>query len=89
MMNSPAQLKFGQDKRDTLPGQCRRCRWLRLCNGECPKNRFAVTADGEPGLNYLCEGYRRFFEHAAPAMAFMQGELMANRSPANVMKLYR
>lgn len=89
MMNSPAQFKFGQDKRDTLPGQCRRCRWLRLCNGECPKNRFAVTADGEPGLNYLCEGYRRFFEHAAPAMAFMHGELMANRSPANVMKLYR
>jgi len=89
MMNSPEQLKFGNDKRDTLPGQCRRCRWLHLCNGECPKNRFAVTAEGEPGLNYLCEGYRRFFEHSSPAMNFMRGELMSGRPPANVMKLYR
>lgn len=89
MMNSDRQIEFGQNKRDALPGQCRACRWLRLCNGECPKNRFAVTADGEPGLNYLCEGYRRFFEHTAPAMAFMHGELMAGRAPANVMKLYR
>lgn len=89
MMNSPEQLKFGRDKHDTLPGQCRTCRWLYLCNGECPKNRFARTADGEPGLNYLCEGYRRFFEHTAPAMNFMKGEILAGRSPANVMKLYR
>lgn len=89
MMNSDRQIEFGQNKRDALPGQCKSCRWLRLCNGECPKNRFAVTADGEPGLNYLCEGYRRFFEHTAPAMAFMHGELMAGRPPANVMKLYR
>lgn len=89
MMNSSAQLKFGQDKRDALPGQCRRCRWLHLCNGECPKNRFSVTADGESGLNYLCEGYRRFFEHSAPAMNYMRGELLAGRSPASVMKLYK
>lgn len=89
MMNSPEQQKFGQDKRASLPGQCRRCQWLHLCNGECPKNRFAVTPDGEPGLNYLCEGYRRFFEHTASAMNYMRGELLAGRSPATVMKLYR
>ncbi|MDE6344268.1 MAG: anaerobic sulfatase maturase, partial [Muribaculaceae bacterium] len=54
-------------------------------HGECPRNRFAVSADGEPGLNYLCEGYRRFFEHAAPYMDFMKSELDAGRAPSNVV----
>ncbi|MBR3911315.1 MAG: anaerobic sulfatase maturase, partial [Alistipes sp.] len=55
------------------------------CHGECPRNRF-VTADGEAGLNYLCEGYHRFFDHAAPYMEFMKRELAAGRTPANVMQ---
>ncbi len=86
MMYSRRQLDFGAAKRSSLPGQCRRCPYLFACNGECPKNRFAVTADGEPGLNYLCEGYRRFFDHAAPYMDFMRDELRAHRPPANVMR---
>lgn len=85
MMGSDRQLRFGASKRDSLPRQCRQCRWLFACNGECPKNRFAVTADGEPGLNYLCAGYRKFFEHVAPYMDFMKAELDAKRPPANVM----
>lgn len=89
MMYSPAQQKFGADKRDSLPGQCRRCRYLFACNGECPKNRFAVTPEGEPGLNYLCAGYRRFFEHVAPYMDFMKRELDNQRPPANVMEWAR
>ncbi len=88
MMDSPEQRRFGDAKIDTLPGQCRRCKWLRLCNGECPKNRFAVSEDGEPGLNYLCNGFRHFFEHTAPAMEFMKAELAARRSPANIMKTF-
>ncbi len=84
MMGSDRQLKFGAAKRDSLPRQCRACRWLSLCNGECPRNRFAVTADGEPGLNYLCEGYRTFFKHSAPYFEFMARELQAGRPPANV-----
>lgn len=85
MMNSERQIRFGLDKRDTLPNQCRECRYLFACNGECPKNRFATTADGQPGLNYLCAGYYRFYEHVAPYMEFMKGELLAGRPPANVM----
>lgn len=89
MMYGPVATRFGADKRDALPGQCRRCRFLFACNGECPKNRFATTPDGEPGLNYLCEGYRRFFAHAAPAMDFMRSELQAGRPPSNVMRWVR
>lgn len=85
MMFSERQQRFGADKRDRRPGQCRQCRYLFACNGECPKNRFATTAAGEPGLNYLCEGYRKYFDHVAPYMDFMANELKHQRPPANVM----
>lgn len=85
MMYSPRQQQFGNDKFDRLPDQCRRCKYLFACNGECPKNRFAVTADGQPGLSYLCAGYHRFFEHVAPYMDYMANELKNHRSPASVM----
>lgn len=84
MMASDRQLEFGARKQAGLPRQCRECRWMFACHGECPRNRFAVSPEGEPGLNYLCEGYRAFFEHAAPYMDFMKAELEAGRPPANV-----
>jgi len=64
MVDAPIQQHFGDDKRDRLPAQCRSCSWLMLCNGGCPKDRFALTADGEPGLNYLCSGLQHFYAHA-------------------------
>ncbi len=85
MFNSPEQLKFGQNKYDTLPKQCKDCKYIFACYGECPKNRFAKSRDGEPGLNYLCEGYYRFFNHVAPYMEFMKNELKNERAPANIM----
>ena len=66
LVELPEQRKFGNDKVERLPKQCRVCSCLRYCNGACPKDRFAVTDDGEEGLNYLCEGYKTFFEHAEP-----------------------
>lgn len=87
MMFSERQQKFGTDKFEKLPKQCRNCKYLFACNGECPKNRFAITADGDPGLNYLCAGYRKYFEHVAPYMDFMANELKNQRPPANVMNL--
>lgn len=85
MTLSEEQKRFGNLKQSALPGQCRNCRFLKLCNGECPKNRFAVTADGEPGLNYLCPGLQRYYTHVQPYMEFMAEELRNQRPPANIM----
>ncbi len=79
------QFKFGQAKRDTLPQYCLDCEVRFVCNGGCPKNRFIQTPDGEEGLNYLCAGYRAFFNHVRPTMNFMTSELAQRRPPANVM----
>lgn len=89
MMYGERQMQFGQMKHDALPSQCRECEFLFACNGECPKNRFMSTASGELGLNYLCKGYRMFFQHAAPYMDFMKKEYLAQRAPANVMTAIR
>jgi uncharacterized protein len=89
MAFSEKQLQFGQNKRDLLPSQCKKCEYLKLCRGECPKNRILKTADGENGLNYLCRGYTNFFRHSYPYMEFMANELFFHRSPANVMSWKR
>ena len=89
MLYGEKQNKFGQDKYDSLPTQCKECDFLFACHGECPKNRFTKTASGEPGLNYLCRGYYRFFSHVAPYMDFMKNELLNKRPPANVMEAVR
>ena len=85
MLYGERQQQFGRDKRASLPRQCRECCFLFACHGECPKNRFLHDQYGEPGLNYLCEGYRQFFAHVAADMDFMKAELDAGRSPANLM----
>ena len=89
LARSDQQRQFGLDKRDTLPRYCRECAVRFVCNGECPKHRFLTTPDGEPGLNYLCEGYKHFFTHIDPYMRFMAAELRAGRPAANVMRWVR
>lgn len=89
LMHGKELYRFGLAKETTLPHQCRACHFLFACHGECPKNRFVYDAHGEPGLNYLCEGYRRYFEHVAADMDFMKAELEAGRAPANIMALKR
>ncbi len=88
LVSSERQRRFGRDKSETLPRQCRECRYLHLCNGECPKNRLIETADGEPGLNYLCEGYRSFFSHTERLMQLMAGLMRYNRPASDVMSLF-
>jgi uncharacterized protein len=85
LASSGKQRKFGRDKLDALPEYCRRCEVRFVCNGECPKNRFIETPEGEPGLNYLCDGYKEFFRHIDGSMRFMANELRCGRAPANIM----
>ena len=83
---SAKQQKFGREKLEGLPEYCRSCAVRFVCNGECPKNRFIKTPDGQPGLNYLCAGYREFFRHIDGPMRFMAHELRCGRAPAEIMK---
>lgn len=71
LLDSKAQRAFGDAKRDALPGYCRDCEVLAQCNGGCPKYRFLNAPNGEPGLNYLCAGLKRFFLHSREPLARM------------------
>ena len=71
LLKCPAQRAFGEAKRDRLPRYCRECEVLAMCHGGCPKYRFIRTPDGEPGLNYLCAGLKRFFLHSRAPLARM------------------
>lgn len=88
MLYGEKQQKFSDMKHRSLPRQCRECRYEFACHGECPKNRFLKDRYGNAGLNYLCKGYYKFFEHVAPYMQYMKDELDAGRAPANVMSLF-
>jgi len=85
-MTSPAQIQFGKNKRDTLPRYCRECEFLDICAGECPKNRIIKTPDGEPGLNFLCAGFKNLYKHVEPYMDFMANEIIENRAASKVRR---
>jgi uncharacterized protein len=85
LARSNRQYRFGVAKRDTLPRFCRECDVRFACHGECPKNRLLATPEGEPGLNYLCEGLKAFFHHVREPMEFMRDQLRLRRPPAAVM----
>jgi uncharacterized protein len=88
LVASQQQRRFGQDKRDTLPRYCLECDVRFACHGGCPKDRFISTPDGEPGLNYLCAGYKAFFHHVDPAMRYMAAQLARSSAPAEIVRLY-
>lgn len=89
LVASPEQLRFGYQKRDWLPSQCRACDVRFVCNGGCPKNRISKAADGELGLNILCEGYQAFFRHIDRPMSIMAYLLRNGRPAAEIMSILR
>jgi uncharacterized protein len=88
LVSSPQQTQFGLDKRDTLPQYCLDCDVRFACHGGCPKDRFIRTPYGEPGLNYLCAGFKEFFHHVDGPMRVMGELLSRNRAPAEIMERY-
>jgi len=89
LLESPAQEDFGRAKQETLPRCCQVCDVRNMCNGGCPKDRIIRTLDGEPGLNYLCAGYRRFFTHCRPYTAQMAALRWAGHPPEQLMQQLR
>lgn len=87
LVSSERQQQFGVDKQDTLPRYCRECEVRFACHGGCPKNRFIRTPAGEPGLNYLCAGYKAFFNHVDRQMKIMANLLHQRRPPAEIMAM--
>jgi uncharacterized protein len=87
MMLSAEQNKFGADKWNCLPETCFKCKYLPLCNGECPKNRIIKIEGEKNALNYLCPGLKFYFNHTEPFMKFMSNELSNERLPANIMQV--
>lgn len=86
LVDNPRQREFGNAKQN-LPRYCRACEVRFVCNGGCPKDRVLETPDGEPGLNYLCEGYRAFFNHVDTPMKVMQTLIQRGLAPAAIMEL--
>lgn len=87
LLASPIQESFRRLKREALPAECRRCAVRFACHGGCPKHRFLPAEDGRLALNYLCEGYRKFFSHVEIPMQTMAALLRAKRAPAEIMRM--
>ena len=85
LLESPALLEFGRNKRERLPDYCRQCDVLALCNGGCPKDRLARTPQGEEGLNYLCSGLKQFYTHSRPYLQKLAWHLGSGQSIENYM----
>jgi serine-type anaerobic sulfatase-maturating enzyme len=88
LVSSPQQRQFGLDKRDTLPQYCRECDVRFACHGGCPKDRFIETPEGDPGLNYLCAGFKAFFHHVDRPMRLMAQRLHHGGPPSDIVALY-
>ncbi len=86
LLTSAAQTSFGLGKRDTLPEECRTCSVRKLCNGGCPKDRFAPASDGARSLNYLCAGYREFYVHVQPLLSQMVDLAHSGQPITTIMK---
>ena len=85
MAESAAQREFGAAKELALPSVCKNCDVRFACNGGCPKHRFMRSVNGEPGLNYLCEGYKKYFSHIHRYMKVMRQLIESDLPPAKVM----
>lgn len=86
LMDSPTQESFGKSKRESLTSHCRKCPWYKFCGGGCPKDRFALSPEGEEGQYYLCKGLEKFFAHAVPVLEKIMDMSRQGMSPKQIME---
>ena len=89
LLESQAQHGFGEAKASRLPRYCLECQVLAMCHGGCPKDRFIETPDGEPGLNYLCNGLKRFFVYSRPYLARLSPLETEGQPPEHLRQVVR
>lgn len=89
LMASAAQRRFGRAKLDSLPKCCTVCDVRPACHGDCPKHRFVESPDGGPGVSYLCQGYKKIFNHMAPYLKIMAALVQSGRPVPDVMGILR
>lgn len=87
--SSSENWQFGEKKKSTLSKDCRSCEHLNVCNGGCPKHRFAFSSSGIPDQNYLCSGYKTFFSFSAPYMDVMKKLYLSGHAPAAIMQIIK
>jgi len=54
------------------------------CQGGCLKHHFMKTYLSEPGVHYLCAGYKKFFRHSRRYLGAMT-QLLENGLPASLV----
>ncbi|MFH1371811.1 MAG: anaerobic sulfatase maturase [Planctomycetota bacterium] len=87
MVESEKQIQFGRSKETAISTRCRKCDVLFACHGDCPKHRFMKLREGQPGVSYLCESYKRFFKHIAPYMKKIRQLIRQGRPAEMIMEL--
>jgi uncharacterized protein len=83
---STQQQAFGMSKAMSMPEYCRSCKFVNACNGGCLKHRFAKTPTGDPGLNYLCPGFKLFFNYIDPYMQKMADLIKMGRPASDIVE---
>ncbi len=63
---SARQQDFAFKKQNELAHECLHCPHGTWCWGQCPRHRFVRTSQGAQPINYLCLGFKQFYNHAMP-----------------------
>ncbi len=85
MLESPAYREFGARKAK-WHDDCRTCPYVRLCAGDCQKQRF-YGAENPRQLSFLCEGWQRFFAQSLPYFERLSESVRKQRARASVAQL--
>ena len=80
LATSTKKRQFARAKQQ-LCDKCLVCSCLAVCRGGCMKDRAAASDTGDWNRqSYLCEAYKRFFDHAMPGFMQLSAKINAGES---------